>query len=75
MKLMENMRIVTLNIKGCRMNNIQRIKEIQESLEKHQIDIALLSESNTKWNTRNANILEKEMKRLGGTMCVTVDSK
>ena len=32
-KRLENMRIITLNIKGCRMNNKHRIEEIRESIE------------------------------------------
>ena len=75
-KLKENMRIVTLNIKGCQMKSNQRIREIRESIEKHQIDVALFSESNTKWNTRNCDKVEKEIKQLGkGTMSIAVDSK
>ena len=59
MKRIENMRIMTLNIKGCRMKNQNRIKEMRESIEKHQIDVVLFSEPNTKWNTRNLDKLEK----------------
>jgi len=75
-KRIENMRIITLNIKGCRMKNQDRITEIRESMQKYQIDVALFSEPNTKWNTRNTDRIENEMRKLGkGTICVTSDSK
>ena len=61
MKTTENMRIITLNVKGCRMRNNDRIKEMRESIGKHQIDVASLNEANTKWNTRNVDKIEKEM--------------
>jgi len=74
-KMTENMRILSLNIKGCRLNNNQRIREIREAMEKKQIDVALLCEANTKWNTRNIDKIENEMKELGrGTTCITADS-
>ena len=54
-KTNENMRIITLNVKGCRMRDNNRIKEIRESIRKYQIDVALFNKANTKWTIRNVN--------------------
>ena len=76
MKATENMRIITLNVKGCRIKNNDRITEMRESIEKHQIDVALFNEANTKWTTRNVDKIEKEMRKIGkGTKVITADSK
>ena len=75
-KTNENMRIITLNVKGCRMRNNNRIKEMRESIGKHQIDVALLNEANAKWTTRNVDKIEKETEKIGkGTKVITADSK
>ena len=42
-KTSENMRVITLNAKGYRMRENKRIKEMRESIEKYQIDIALFN--------------------------------
>ena len=47
-KTNESMRVITLNVKGCRMQDNNRIKEMRESIEKNQIDVALFNEENTK---------------------------
>ena len=76
MKTNENMRIITLNVKGCRIRNNDRIKEMRKSIGKHQIDVASLNEANTKWTTRNVDKIGKEMGKLGkGTKVMTVYSK
>ena len=70
------MRMITLNVKGCRMNSTQRTRELRESIQKHQIDVALFTETNTKWNSRNVDKIEYEMEKIAkGTKCITADSK
>ena len=70
------MRVITLNTKGCRMRDNKRIKEIRESVEKYQIDVALFNEANTKWTMRNVDRIGKEMGKIGKeTKVVIADSK
>ena len=47
-KIDNNVRILTMNIHGCRLENNCRMKDIKESIKKHQIDVALFTESNAK---------------------------
>ena len=75
-KINENIRIITLNVKGYRLRSNNRIKETRESIEKYQIDVALFNKTNTKKNIRNIDKIEKEMRKIGkGAKAITVDSQ
>ena len=63
-KMNGNIRILAMNIYGCKLSNRVKLDMIKTSLEKYQIDIALFNETNTKWNTVNINRIERELKKM-----------
>lgn len=48
MKLKENIRILALNPHGCNPNDNVKMNHLKKAIEKHQLDIAMLNETNTK---------------------------
>ena len=73
-KTNKNIRIIILNIQERRLRSNNRIKEIRGSIKKYQMDVALFNETNTKWSTRNADKIEKEMRKIGkGAKVITAD--
>ena len=70
------MRILALNMCGCRPEQVERIKELRASTEKHQIDMSLFNEANAKQNATNVERVEREMKKIRrGTKILALDSK
>ena len=57
-KLNNNMRILSMNIHGCRPEQYERLKSIRDALNTYQVDISLFNEANTKWNSINISKLE-----------------
>ena len=47
-KMQNNLRILTMNIHGCRPEQYERLKAIKEAVTKYQVDISLFNEANTK---------------------------
>ena len=75
-KSSNNVRILSMNAKGCNPNNVEKIATLEESIREKQIDIALLNEVNTKWNAINVDKIEKQMKKIDrGALIATADSK
>ena len=54
-KLSGNIRILSLNPHGCKPNDISKMNELKNAIEKYNIDIIMMNETNTKWNTININ--------------------
>ena len=75
-KVQDNMRILSMNMHGCRPENYERLKEIKEALKKNQVDIALFNEANTKWNSYNISRIERVMRSMDkGVKIQVADSK
>ena len=75
-KVNKNMRMIAMNMNGCRPEQTERLKDVKGAMEKYQIDVALFNEANTKWNTTNVSRVEKGMKKMKkGIQMHTSDSK
>ena len=64
-KSLNNIRFLTLNMKGLDLWNNERIEMFKMSVEKNDIDIMLLNEVNIKWNPLNVDKIEKNLRSLG----------
>jgi len=74
-KSLNNIRFLTLNMKGLDPWNNERIERFKMSVEKNDIDIMLLNEVNVKWNPLNVDKIEKNLRSLGRETAVyAVDS-
>ena len=60
-----NIRIMSLNVKGLDPWKYEKIERFIESSNQNQIDIMMVSEVNVKWNPVNLDRMEQQMKRLG----------
>ena len=47
-KVSGKIRMLSMNVHGCRPENDERLQRIRTSIEKHQIDVALFNEASTK---------------------------
>jgi len=75
-KMSNNLRIISMNIHGCRLENLTRINEIRDAIKKYEIDISLFNETNTKWNSINVGKIERALRSIDkGMMIKTADSK
>jgi len=61
-KLSENIRILSLNPNGCRPNDMVKMNHLKSAIQKYDLDILMLTETNTKWNTVNISRMERKMK-------------
>ena len=74
-KLSNNIRLLTMNSKGLNLWNYEWMEMFIESIEKYQIDVMLLNETNVKWTLSNKDKMENVVKRLGReTTIYTADS-
>ena len=68
--------ILSINSKGCNPNNEEKIEMLIESIKRLQLDVVLLNEVNTKWNSVNKDKMEQKMKQIDrGILVKTADSK
>jgi len=75
-KIPNTLRILSMNIHGCRPENQRRLDEIKEAIQKYEIDISLFNETNTKWNSINVGRIERVMRSIDkGVLIKTADSK
>ena len=76
MKLSSNIRILSLNPHGCKPTEITKMNDLKNAIIKYNIDIVLMSEVNTKWNTVNTSKIERWMKEISrGAQIFTADTK
>ena len=76
LKAVGNMRVLSINPKGCVPNNQSKMNMLKEAIKKYQIDILMMNETNTKWNTINESRLERQMKSIDRENSIFVaDSK
>ena len=64
-KLLENIRILSLNPRGINPWNNYRMEMLIESCKKYQIDVLLLCETQVKWTANNIDKMENRLKQLG----------
>ena len=57
-------RLLSINPHGCVPNNEVKMGMLKEALKRLQIDILLMNEVNTKWNTLNISRMERQMKEV-----------
>jgi len=75
-KLNENIRILVLNPHGCNPNNKVKMNQLKEAIEKFQLDIVMLNETNTKWDIVNIGKMERYAKKISrGAQIIVADSK
>jgi len=75
-KIPSNLRILSMNIHGCRIEQQARLNDIKEAIKKYEIDISLFNEANTKWNSINISKIERIMRLIDkGVLIQTADSK
>ena len=56
------MRILSINIHRCVLEQNERLKAIKNPITKYNINISLFNETNTKWNTINVSRINRVMK-------------
>ena len=61
-KLLENIRILSLNPRGINPWNNYRMEMLIESCKKYQIDVLLLCETQVKWTANNIDKMENRLK-------------
>ena len=61
----ENVRILALNSRGLDPRNDQKMNIFVNSCKQHQIDIALLNETNAKWTPASLDQMEYKCKEIG----------
>ena len=64
MKVSRNVRILLLNPHRCRPHDNDKMHIIKQSIVKYQIDIVMLNETNTKWDTRNISKIEQQIREI-----------
>jgi len=75
-KLRENIRILAFNPNGCNPNDRVKMNHLKKAIEKYQIDIVMMNETNTKWDTVNVSKMERNIKRISrGAQIIAADSK
>ena len=75
-KLIDNVRILTLSPRGCVPIDKSKTCMLIEAMKRHQIDVVLLNEKNTKWNAMNEERMERTLKKIGREVkMITTDSK
>ena len=63
-KLMDNVKSLTLNLRGCVPKDVSKTNMLTEATKRHQIDAVLLNEKNTKWSTTSVRRMEKTLKKI-----------
>jgi len=61
-KLQGIVRVVSVNTRGCSPTNERKMNQLKEAVEQYDIDVLLLNEVNTKWNTVNISRMERIIK-------------
>ena len=75
-KLRENIRILAFNPNGCNPNDRVKMNHLKKAIEKYQIDIVMMNETNTKWDTVNVSKMERNIKKISrGAQIIAADSK
>ena len=75
-KLSSNIRILSLNPHGCKPSDTMKMNDLKTSITKYNIDVLLMNEVNTKWNTVNISKMERWMRGISrGAKMFTADSK
>ena len=59
-----NVRLLLLNPYGCRLNDTDKMNQLQKVIKNYDIDIVMLNEANAKWDTVNISKIEKWMKKI-----------
>ena len=60
----KNVRVMSINPHGCIPNNRSKMEMLKEAIRRLQIDIMLMNEVNTKWNTLNISRLERHVREV-----------
>ena len=60
----KNVRVLSINPHGCVPNNRSKMEMLKEAIRKLQVDIILMNEVNTKWNTLNISRLERHVREV-----------
>ena len=63
-KLQGTIRLVAINARGCSPTSDRKINHLRDAVEKYDIDVLLLNEVNTKWNTVNISRMERIIKQI-----------
>ena len=63
-KVSRNIRILSLNPYGCRPYNNDKIYIIKQSILNYQINIVMLNETNTKWDSKNISKIEQQIREI-----------
>ena len=58
----KNVRLLSINPHGCVPNNESKMEMLKAAIHRLQIDIILMNEVNTKWNTCNLGRIERQIK-------------
>ena len=62
---MNNIKILALNLYGFRVSNDSKIHIFKEVCRKYYLDVVLLNETNTKWNSKNIDKIKEKLKQSG----------
>ena len=75
-KMCGNIRILALNPNGYKPNDIVKMSHLMTAIKNYEIDVVMMNETNTKWDTVNISKMERRMKRVSrGAQIITADSK
>ena len=76
MKLNGNIRILSLNPHGCKPKDTSKMTDLKNAIQKYDIDVIMMNETNTKWTTVNISKMERWMRSISrGAQIFTADSK
>ena len=75
-KMCRNIRILAINPNGYKLNNMVKMSHLMTAIKNYEIDVVMMNETNTKWDTVNISKMERRMKRVSrGAQIITADSK
>ena len=57
-----NIKILALNPNGCKPNDMVKMSHLIIAIKNYEIDVVMMNETNTKWDTVNISKMERRMK-------------
>jgi len=68
MKMQGIVRLASVNTNRYCPNNERKIHQLKKAITTYDVDILMLNEVNTKWNTINISQMERKMKQIHRTV-------